>query len=99
MIVIELVHMERHTGIIHATGTTATTSTALLVLLVLLVLAPLRRVPIGLVLFQVAATRACASVRKLRVLRVGRHGPGHNTTATTAQLDEQNLLFSTWWWW
>ena len=65
---------------------------ALLVLLVLLVLAPLRRVPIGLVLFQVAATHACASVRKMRVLRVGRHGPGHNTTATTAQLDEQNLL-------
>ncbi len=62
---------------------------ALLVLLVLLVLAPLRRVPIGLVLFQAAATHACASVRKLRV---GRHGPGHNTTATTAQLDEQNLL-------
>ncbi len=54
--------------------------------------APLRRVPIGLVLFQVAATHACASVRKLRVLRVGRHGPGHNTTATTAQLDEQNPL-------
>ena len=54
--------------------------------------APLRRVPIGLVLFQVAATHACASVRKMRVLRVGRHGPGHNTTATTAQLDEQNPL-------
>ena len=58
--------------------------------------APLRRVPIGLVLFQVAAAHACASVRKLRV---GRHGPGHSTTATTAQLDEQNLFFSTWWWW
>ena len=51
----------------------------------------MRRVPIGLVLFQVAAAHACASIRELRV---GRHGPRHSTTATTAQLDDQNLFFS-----